>query len=93
MTVTLPTPVLPRSSTTSRPIIASRPAARAATAAVDQQRPRLQAELAAHNERARAAAACGDLDAAAKAILAALDCERRLEGERPQVLQVIKPRR
>jgi hypothetical protein len=93
MTVTLPTPVLPRSNASGRPIGASRSPVRPATAAVDQQRERLQAELATLNERIRTAVACGDLDAAAKAILAALDCERRLEGERPQVLQVIKPRR
>lgn len=55
-------------------------------------RPRLQAELTLWDTRAVSAAAAGDLDQAAKAILAALDCERRLAGFGPQVMQLIKPR-
>ncbi|MDM7954281.1 MAG: hypothetical protein QUV07_13850 [Cyanobium sp. CZS 25K] len=34
----------------------------------------------------------GDLDASARAILEALDCERRAGGLGLQVLQLIKPR-
>jgi hypothetical protein len=56
-------------------------------------RPRLQAELALWDTRTASAVAAGDLDQAAKAILAALDCERRLAGFGPQVLQLIKPRK
>jgi hypothetical protein len=56
------------------------------------QRPRLQAELALLEQQASSAALAGDLDQAAKAILSALDCERRLAGFGPQVLQLIKPR-
>jgi hypothetical protein len=52
----------------------------------------LQAELALLEQRANSAVAAGDLDEAASAILAALDCERRLAGFGPQVLQLIKPR-
>ena len=37
-------------------------------------------------------AASGDLHAAAGLILKALDQERRANGVRPQVLQLIKPR-
>lgn len=58
---------------------------------VDNKR-RLKAEVALLEERARSAAASGDLDAAGKAVLAALDCERKLAGVGPQVLQLIKPR-
>lgn len=61
------------------------------TAAVDQ-RPRLQAELDLLEQQAANAAEAGDLDQAAKSILAALECERRLAGFGPQVLQLIKPR-
>lgn len=62
-----------------------------ATPAVDQ-RPRLQAELALSEQQATSAVQAGDLDQAAKAILNALDCERRLACSGPQVLQLIKPR-
>jgi hypothetical protein len=62
-----------------------------AAASVDQ-RPRLQAELALFEQQATSAVREGDLDQAAKAILGALDCERRLACFGPQVLQLIKPR-
>ena len=62
-----------------------------ASASLDQ-RLRLQAEKALFEQRAQSAAHAGQLDQAAKAILAALDCERRLAGFGPQVLQLIKPR-
>ena len=68
------------------------PSLRSSAAGAIDQRPRLQSELASHEQQARTAAAAGDLDGSARAILAALDCERRLAGVGPQVLQVIKPR-
>ena len=68
------------------------PSLRPPVAGPGDQRPRLQAELASHEQQARTAASVGDLDGSARAILAALDCERRLAGVGPQVLQVIKPR-
>jgi hypothetical protein len=49
-------------------------------------------EAAGYEAVAEAAAALGDLDVAARAILQALDCERRAGGVGPQVLQLIKPR-
>jgi len=42
--------------------------------------------------QAKEGAARGDIGAAAKLILAALDLERRLAARGPQVLQLIKPR-
>ena len=55
-------------------------------------KPRLEAEKMLLDKQARLAAAAGDLDQAGRAILALLDCERRLAGAGPQVLQLIKPR-
>jgi len=55
-------------------------------------KPRLEAEKMLLEEQARLAAATGYLDQAARAVLAVLDCERRLAGAGPQVLQLIKPR-
>ncbi|WP_156818452.1 hypothetical protein [Cyanobium gracile] len=55
-----------------------------------RQRLLLQAE--ALNEQARVAAREGDIDGSARAILQALDCERRAGGLGLQVLQLIKPR-
>jgi hypothetical protein len=78
MTATLPAPL-------------SRTAAALATVSLDQ-RLRLQTEKALFDQRAQTAAHAGDLDQAAKAILAVLDCERRLAGFGPQVVQLIKPR-
>jgi hypothetical protein len=49
-------------------------------------------EAAAYESVAEAAAAAGELDVAARAILQALDCERRAGSVGPQVLQLIKPR-
>jgi hypothetical protein len=57
-----------------------------------ESRQRLRQQAADHNERARIAAENGDLEASARSILAALDCERRAGGLGPQVLQLIKPR-
>ncbi|WP_216904278.1 hypothetical protein [Synechococcus sp. CCY 9618] len=55
-------------------------------------RQRLLFQAATLDERARAAAREGELEASARAILEALDCERRAVGLGPQVLQLIKPR-
>lgn len=55
-------------------------------------RQRLLLQAATLNEQARTAATEGDLEASARAILEALDCERRAGGLGLQVLQLIKPR-
>lgn len=55
-------------------------------------RQRLARQAAVLDEQAQMAASAGDLEAAAKAILEALDCERRAGGLGLQVLQLIKPR-
>jgi hypothetical protein len=55
-------------------------------------RQRLLLQAATLNEQARVAATQGDLEASARAILEALDCERRAGGLGLQVLQLIKPR-
>ncbi|EDY38024.1 hypothetical protein CPCC7001_903 [Cyanobium sp. PCC 7001] len=52
----------------------------------------LQQQISHHDSQARQAAALGQLDEAARAILQALRCERRLANTGPQVLQLIKPR-
>jgi len=49
-------------------------------------------QAAALDAQARSAAERGDLEAAARTILEALDCERKAGGLGPQVLQLIKPR-
>lgn len=66
-------------------------ASRHAPAPADR-RDDLLKEAAAYESVAEAAAAAGDLDVAARAILQALDCERRAGSVGPQVLQLIKPR-
>ncbi|WP_255002437.1 hypothetical protein [Cyanobium sp. HWJ4-Hawea] len=43
-------------------------------------------------EQAKQAAEQGEITESAKAILACLDCERRMAASGPQVLQLIKPR-
>lgn len=78
VTLTLETPARPRSSVS--PL--SDPGARQ----------RLLQQAASLNEQARVAAGDGDIDASARAILQALDCERRAGGLGLQVLQLIKPR-
>lgn len=55
-------------------------------------RQRLMLQAASLNEQARMAASDGDLETSARAILEALDCERRAGGLGLQVLQLIKPR-
>lgn len=49
-------------------------------------------EASDHEAVAAAAAAVGEVEASARAILQALDCERRAGSVGPQVLQLIKPR-
>lgn len=56
------------------------------------QRSHLLAQVKALEDQAMKAAEAGDLVDSARAILAALDCERRAGGLGPQVLQLIKPR-
>ena len=53
---------------------------------------RLEREQAQLDHRAREAAEAGDIAEAARLILKALDCERRLASRGPQILQLIKPR-
>ncbi len=59
-------------------------------AADDTTRLKQRIDLALN--QAEQAAAGGDIAAAAKMILSALDAERRLASRGPQVLQLIKPR-
>ena len=66
-------------------------ATRQAPAPADR-RDELLKEAAGHEAVAQAAAAAGELDVAGRAILQALDCERRAGSVGPQVLQLIKPR-
>ena len=58
----------------------------------DDQRAQLLADSRRFEAAARSAAEHGDLESAARSILALLDCERRHGAQGPQVLQVIKPR-
>jgi hypothetical protein len=60
--------------------------------ALADRRDELLKEAAGHEAVAEAAAAAGNLDEAGRAILQALDCERRAGSVGPQVLQLIKPR-
>jgi hypothetical protein len=56
------------------------------------QRQLLLAKAERLNHQARQSAELGDIEASARLILEALDCERRAGGLGPQVLQLIKPR-
>ncbi|MGL6135174.1 MAG: hypothetical protein ACRC1L_13450 [Prochlorococcaceae cyanobacterium] len=56
------------------------------------QKLELRARIVELDHQARAAANAGEIEQCARAILAALDCERRLAATGPQVLQLIKPR-
>ena len=49
-------------------------------------------EASSYTDAAEAAAASGEIEAAARWILRSLDCERRAGSVGPQVLQLIKPR-
>ena len=53
---------------------------------------KVEADRNAAEAAAEAAAVQGDVEAAARLILRALDCERRAGSLGPQVLQLIKPR-
>lgn len=65
---------------------------RAKTQQADRLREQLEGEAERHERAAKLAAAQGEIETAARAILAMLDCERRLSSSGPQVMQVIKPR-
>jgi hypothetical protein len=56
------------------------------------QRQLLLAQAERLNQQARQSAEQGEIEASARLILEALDCERRAGGLGPQVLQLIKPR-
>jgi hypothetical protein len=56
------------------------------------QRQSLLAQAERLNQQARHSAEQGEIEASARLILEALDCERRAGGLGPQVLQLIKPR-
>ena len=60
--------------------------------ALGGERDQLQQSIQRHEAAAQQAAEAGDLGQAGRAILAALDCERRIAAKGPQVLQLIKPR-
>lgn len=61
-------------------------------AGADARVEQLKQEALRHEREARANAERGEIEAAAQAILAQLNCERRVASSGPQVLQVIKPR-
>ena len=82
-------------STTTLPSSRPAPAIAVAASAVQgdrDQKMELKARIRELDNQARAAAAAGEIEQSARAILAALDCERRLAATGPQVLQLIKPR-
>jgi hypothetical protein len=56
------------------------------------QKLQLRVRIAELDRQARASAEAGAIEQAAQAILASLDCERRMAATGPQVLQLIKPR-
>jgi hypothetical protein len=58
----------------------------------NDQRNHLLAQVKTLERQAEEAAQAGELADSARAILAALDCERRAGSLGPQVLQLIKPR-
>lgn len=82
-------------STTTLSSLRPTPEITVAAAAVQgdrDQKMELKARIRALDNQARAAAAAGEIEQSARAILAALDCERRLAATGPQVLQLIKTR-
>lgn len=93
MTVTLTSRSVRGTDHSSVPQPARRPLEpRAVSGSIDVRREQLQQEALRWDLAARSAAERGDTDASARAILALLECERRLASTGPQVLQVIKPR-
>jgi hypothetical protein len=73
-------PTAPRSTRTPTAVIAP------------SERSHLLLRAQDFDQQAKESAESGDLAAAARLILQALDCERRAGGLGPQVLQLIKPR-
>ena len=69
-----------------------KPAARAGASELDGRRDQLTNLIHANTSQAQLAAERGDVAAAARLILAALDGERRMAATNPQVLQLIRPR-
>ncbi len=84
---TLPRPTLSLGTHASGPSVAS-----ANGHAGPEQRQRLLARAEELQGQARLRAEEGDIEVSARLILQALDCERRVGGLGPQVLQLIKPR-
>jgi hypothetical protein len=88
---------LPSSATLPRPKVSRGmhssvlPASGNAQAGSEQRQGFLDRAEGLHGQ-ARLRAEEGDIEAAARLILQALDCERRAGGLGPQVLQLIKPR-
>lgn len=78
LTLGTPTPPAPSSSGQSQ--------------AGPDQRQRFLSRAEDLHGQARLRAEEGDIEASARLILQALDCERRAGGLGPQVLQLIKPR-
>lgn len=85
-TATIPRPRLTLGTPTS-----AVPASGNGTVGPDQ-RQRLLARADELHGQARLRAEEGEIEASARLILQALDCERRAGGLGPQVLQLIKPR-
>ena len=71
---------------------APKPAARAGASDLDGRRDQLTNLIYTNTSQAQLAAERGDVAAAARLILAALDGERRMAATNPQVLQLIRPR-
>lgn len=65
---------------------------RASQSLASSQSDQLQRQIAQCYAQAKDVAERGEISAAAKLILTALDHERRLAARGPQVLQLIKPR-
>lgn len=76
----------------ARPAVLSTNMADQAADVAADPRGRLLSQVVLLEQQAKRAAEEGDLSEAARAILAALDCERRAGSLGPQVLQLIKPR-
>jgi hypothetical protein len=72
--------------------LAPKSAARAGASELDGRRDQLQNLIDTNTSQAQLAAERGDVAAAARLILAALDGERRIAATNPQVMQLIRPR-
>lgn len=85
----------PGSAVPTRTAFSAQPAKSASSSTCDERgdhRRQFLDQANGFNDQARLAADEGDVSAAARLILMALDCERRAGGLGPQVMQVIKPR-